>query len=180
MTNYLLQILTGITTGAILFLVASGLTLVFGSLRIVNFAHGSLYMIGGYLVTSLARTIGFGNGMFWISVTLAALGVAALGVVIEVLILRRIYGRSLLIQMMVTFALIGIIGGIAKAIWGSTALSIDPPPFLSGAVPILGQRFPTYSLFLILSGGLAAAVLGFMLYRTSLGRMIRAAVSDRE
>jgi branched-chain amino acid transport system permease protein len=180
MSTYVIQILTGIASGAILFLVASGLTLVFGALRIANFAHGSLYMIGAYLMLSIGDRVGFGNVTFWISLLLAGLAAALIGGVMEVVALRPIYGRANLTQLIVTFGLVLIVTGVVRGIYGPVPRGTQLPPALDGSVEILDRSFPLYQLFLI---GLAAAVALFLwviLYRTQLGRTIRAAVSDPE
>jgi branched-chain amino acid transport system permease protein len=180
MSTYVVQLLAGLGSAAVLFLVASGLTLIFGALRIVNFAHGSLYMVGAFVSVSLADAIGFGNLEFWIVLLLAALAVTILGVAMEVSVLRLIYGQTLLTQLLVTFAFVLIIGGMVRAIYGSQPRVTETPPFLQGSVGIMDRQFPVYQFFLM---GLAAAVaiaLWLMLYRTGLGRTVRAAVSDPE
>lgn len=177
-SEYLVQIIAGLGTGAILFLVASGLTLVFGALRIVNFAHGSLAMIGAYVTTTLAVEIGFGNSTFWLVFVLAALVVAAGGLVLEVLFFRPIYRRPLLTQLLVTFAFVLIIAGIVRKVWGPTGESVSVPPFLEGSVGVLGGRVPWYEFFFMAVAVAVGIVLWAILYRTGLGRMVRAAVSD--
>lgn len=180
MGPYIVQVLTGVAAGAVLFLVASGLTLVFGALRIINFAHGSLYMLGAFLMLSIGGKVGTGNVSFWSSLVLSALAVALLGAVLEILILRRIYARVELTQLVVTFGLVLVISGVTRQLYGARVYSTDGPPMLSGSVSIFGSNLAVYQLFLI---GLAPAValaLWALLYRTGLGRNIRAAVSDRE
>lgn len=178
MATYAVQILSGISSGAILFLVASGLSLVFGALRIANFAHGSLYMLGAFLMLTIGNRIGFSNVTFWISMLIAALAVAALGAAIEVLALRPIYGRPNLTQLIVTFGLVLMIGGIVRGIYGSTPRSTRTPPGLEGGVNILEHSYPIYQLFLIGLAALVAVALWALLYKTELGWTIRAAVSD--
>ncbi|WP_082496578.1 branched-chain amino acid ABC transporter permease [Aminobacter sp. DSM 101952] len=180
MNEFLLQLLSGISASAVLFLVASGFTLVFGALRIINFAHGSIYMLGAFLATSLSGFVGSGNVAFWISAILAGLSVAALGALIEIACLRRVYHRDVAIQLLVTFGLVMIIGGLVRGIWGSAPRQTAMPPLLDGGVPMLGTYFPTYSLFLIGVGSAAVIVLWLVMYQTSLGRLIRGAVDDRQ
>lgn len=178
--TYALQILSGLGSAAVLFLVASGLTLIFGALRIINFAHGSLYMIGAFLSITIADQIGLGNYTFWATLLIASLIVAAIGFGMEVSVFRRIYRRPVLTQLIVTFAFVLIIAGAVRAIYGSEAKITGTPPFLAGGVHVFGGQFPTYQLFLM---GLAVAVavaLWAILYRTDLGRTVRAAVSDPE
>lgn len=181
---YAIQVLSGLGSAAVLFLVASGLTLIFGALRVVNFAHGSLYMIGAYLSITLAGKIGLGNYTFFATLAVASVIVALLGLVGEVLVFRRIYQRTVLTQLIVTFAFVLIIGGAMRQIYGTEARLTGTPPFLAGGVHIFGgsgaPEFPVYQIFLI---GLALAValsLWAILYKTDLGRNVRAAVSDPE
>jgi branched-subunit amino acid ABC-type transport system permease component len=180
MSTYVVQLLSGLGSAAVLFLVASGLTLIFGALRIVNFAHGSLYMIGAFVSVTLADAIGFGNGMFWVVLLLAALVVAVVGVAMEVSVLRLVYGQPLLTQLLVTFAFVLIIGGTIRAIYGSQPRVTKTPPFLDGSVGIMDRQFPVYQFFLMALAAAVAIALWAMLYKTALGRMVRAAVSDPE
>ena len=181
---YGLQILAGLGSAAGLFLVASGLTLIFGALRVVNFAHGSLYMIGAYLAISFSSSIGFGNYTFFATVLVASLCVAALGLFGEVTVFRRIYQRPVLTQLIVTFAFVLIIGGAMRELYGTQAKLTGTPPFLTGGVHIFGGSsvpdFPVYQIFLIGLAAVVAVSLWAILYKTHLGRNIRAAVSDPE
>mgnify|MGYP000916883288 CR=1 FL=1 len=178
--EYLVQILTGLGSAAVLFLIASGLTLIFGALRIVNFAHGSLYMLGGYIAVSLAGTsIGYSNATFWIVIILAALAVAAGGAFLEVVFFRPIYRRPLLTQLLVTFSFVLIIQGIVRKFWGASGESTPVPGFLQGGVKIVAeQTLPKYQFFFMAIAVVVGFLLWAMLYKTGLGRMIRAAVSD--
>lgn len=178
--QYLVQIVAGLGSGAVLFLIASGLTLIFGALRVVNFAHGSLYMLGAYVAFEIGNAIGVGNGSFFAVLLLAGLAVAAMGVVVEVLLFRPIYRRPLLTQLLVTFALVFIIAGIVRKVWGAQGESTAAPPFLAGGVPVLDSQIPKYQFFFMGLALVVAVVLWAILYRTGLGRMIRAAVSDPE
>ena len=178
--TYVFQVLAGLGSGAVLFLIASGLTLIFGALRVVNFAHGALFMVGAYIAFSISNEIGFSNGTFWIVIILAGLAIAAVGIFMEVFFFRPIYKRPLLTQLLVTFAFVLMVQGVVRAVWGSEGESTNPPPFLGGGVKVLDEKIPTYQFFFI---GLAVAVgvgLWAILYKTGLGRMIRAAVSDPE
>ena len=182
LSEYFVQILSGMGDGAVLFLIASGLTLIFGALRVVNFAHGSLYLLGAYIATTLMPSIGFGNGTFWIVIILVGLIIAGVGVPLEVFFFRPIYGRPLLAQLLVTFAFVLIIAGIVRKVWGTSGESPDPPPFLRGGIRILEEapRVPKYQFFLMGLAVVVAIALWALLYKTGLGRMIRAAVSDPE
>jgi branched-subunit amino acid ABC-type transport system permease component len=178
LSQYVVQIVAGLGTGAVLFLIASGLTLVFGALRIINFAHGSLYMIGAYVTVTLASEFGFGNAIFWIVIFLAALVVAAGGLIMEVFFFRPIYRRPLLTQLLVTFSFVLIVNGIIREFYGAPTRSTDVPPFLEGSIGVLDGRVPKYQFFFMAVAVAVAVVLWALLYRTGLGRMVRAAVSD--
>ena len=182
MGTYVIQLLAGLSSAAILFLVASGLTLIFGALRIVQFAHGSVYMIGAFLTTTLAFQFGGGasSAGFWLTLLVAGLFVAALGAVTEATVFRRIYSQPFLTQFLVTFAFVLIIGGAVRATWGTTPRIVETPSFANGSIAILDRRFPVYLIFLMGFALLVAALLWWVLHGTKLGRMIRAAVSDSE
>lgn len=171
----LLQFLNGLASASSLFLVAAGLSLIFGVSRIVNFAHGSLYMLGMYLAVWLAEKVGF-----WASVPLAALAVAAAGFLVEILLLRRIYRAPELLQLLATFALVLVIKDFALWAWGPEDMLGPRAPGLAGAVGIAGRQFPQYDLFLIALGPAVFAFLHLVLTRTRFGLLIRAATQDRE
>ncbi|HEY6982966.1 branched-chain amino acid ABC transporter permease [Reyranella sp.] len=174
------QFLGGLTTAMFLFLIASGLSLVFGVMRVLNFAHGSFYMVGAYLAWQGVQLLAPMLHSFWLAALAAALGVALLGGLIERLLLRHIYGREELYQLLLTYALVLILGDAAKAIWGTQQLSVSRPPILDGAVEIFGTVLPVYNLFIMLAG-VAIAIGGWLiLARSSAGRMVRAAALDRE
>lgn len=179
--TYLTNLIGGLGSGSVLFLVASGLTLIFGALRVLNFAHGGLVLLGMYFTYELQNGIGWSNPLFWIVMLLAALLVGACGLGLEIGFFRPIYRRPLLTQLIVTFSFALIIAGaIRYQIGGGGTTTLGPPPFLRGFVEV-GSG--TVSYFKLASIGVAIAVgLGMwaMLYRTGLGRMIRAAVSDPE
>ena len=174
------QFLGGLTTAMFLFLIASGLSLVFGVMRVLNFAHGSFYMVGAYLAWQSVHWLAPMLHSFWLAALAAALGVALLGGIIERLLLRRIYGREELYQLLLTYALVLILGDAAKALWGTQQLSVSRPPALAGGIEMLGTTLPVYNLFIMLTG-VAIAVAGWLvLARSSAGRMVRAAALDRE
>jgi branched-chain amino acid transport system permease protein len=174
------QFLGGITTAMFLFLIASGLSLIFGVLRVLNFAHGSFYMIGAYLAWQMVHSIGPGPGAFWFAVLGAAGGVALLGVVIERLLLRHLYGREDLYQLLFTYALVLVLADAAKLLWGTQQLSVQRPGILDGALRLFGVIVPHYNLFIMVLGPAIALSVWLVLYRTHIGRMIRAAALDRE
>ena len=174
------QFLGGLTTAMFLFLIASGLSLVFGVMRVLNFAHGSFYMIGAYLAWQVVHWLTPALFGFWVAVLAASLGVALLGAIIERLLLRHLYGREELYQLLFTYALVLILGDAAKAAWGTQQLSVSRPPLLAGGLDIFGATLPTYNLLIMLIGP-AIAIAGWLaLARTTGGRMVRAAALDRE
>lgn len=179
--TYIAQIIGGLGSGSVLFLVASGLSLIFGALRVINFAHGGLFMLGIYFTYKLQDAIGWSNWSFWISMLLASLLVGLCGLVLEVFFFRPIYRRPLLTQLIVAFSFALIIAGfINLEVGGGGTTTKGSPPFLHGQVHF-GIQFVTY--FKLASIGIALGVavgLWALLYKTNLGRTIRAAVSDPE
>jgi branched-subunit amino acid ABC-type transport system permease component len=173
------QALNGLASASGLFFVGAGLSLIFGVTRIVNMAHGSLYMVGLYLAYTIATALGGGPG-YWIGVVGAALGVAALGAAIEIVLLRRIYHAPELFQLLATFALVLVISDATLWLWGPEDLLGPRAPQLRGAVQVLGRRFPSYDLLMIAIGPVVLLVLHLALTRTRFGRLVRAATEDRE
>jgi len=164
----------------VLFLIASGLSLIFGVTRVVNFAHGSFYMLAAYLTYTLATALPLGAGAFYAAVVLAALAVGLVGLAVEMLLLRRVYRAPELYQLLLTFALVLIIADTVRLVWGTENKTGPPAPGLEGAVLIAGQLFPSYDLVLIAAGPLVAAALWWLFHRTRWGVLIRAATQDRE
>jgi branched-chain amino acid transport system permease protein len=173
--SILIQFLNGLASASSLFLVAAGLSLIFGVTRIINFAHGSLYMLGMYVAVSLADKIGF-----WWSVPLAALAVAAFGALVEALLLRRLYTAPELLQLLATFALVLVVKDFSLWQWGPEDILGPRAPGLNEAVTIAGMQFPEYDLFLIAFGPLVLGALWLLLTRTRWGTLVRAATQDRE
>jgi branched-chain amino acid transport system permease protein len=178
--NLVLQALSGLASASSLFMVASGLTVIFGVSRVVNFAHGSLYMLGAYLAWTLVTTLPRGHLGFWGGVLGAALLVALIGLLVEVLLLRRIYRAPELFQLLATFGVVLIVQDLTLMTWGPQDLLGPRAPGLRGSVDILGQRFPTYELFLIGVGPLVLGLLWLLFHRTRWGTLVRAATQDRE
>ncbi|WP_353131967.1 ABC transporter permease [Limnohabitans sp.] len=197
--SFLVQALNGLASASSLFLVAAGLSLIFGVTRIVNFAHGSFFMLGVYVAYSLvshaapavssALSVVLGNFggqsasqtiAYFLLLLCASLVTGVLGAVVEVLVLRRIYKAPELFQLLATFALVLVIQDGTLWLWGAEDLLGPRAPGLSGAVDILGRRFPTYDLFLIAIGPMVLAVLWWTLQRTRFGVLVRAATQDRE
>jgi branched-chain amino acid transport system permease protein len=174
------QALSGLTAAMFLFIVASGLSLVFGVLRVLNFAHGSFYLVGAYLAWQVTQWIGTFTGSFWLAVLGAAAGVALLGGVIERFFLRRLYGKEDLYQLLLTYALVLILGDVAKLLWGTQQKAMPRPAGLTGSFEIFGAVVPHYNFFIILLGPAIALGCWLLLTRTGVGRMIRAAAYDRE
>jgi branched-chain amino acid transport system permease protein len=179
-STLLIQLLNGLADASALFLVASGLTLIFGVTRIVNFAHGSFYMLGIYVAYTLVARLGTSVAGFWTGVLLSGLVVGAIGALIEVVILRRIYRAPELFQLLATFALVLIFKDIVLLTWGAEELFGPRAPGFSGAVILLGQRFPTYDLVLIALGPIVLGSLWLLLKRSRWGTLVRAATQDRE
>jgi len=183
LSGFVVQGLNGLAGASSLFLVAAGLSLIFGVTRIVNFAHGSFFMLGIYLAYSLIEHLGRSWGLAWSIWPLllaAALATGVLGALVEMLILRRIYKAPELFQLLGTFALVLIIKDAALWIWGPEDLLGPRVPGLAGSVDILGRRFPTYELFLMVVGPVVLGLLWLLLTRTRYGTLIRAATQDRE
>ncbi|HET7198870.1 MAG TPA: ABC transporter permease [Burkholderiales bacterium] len=170
----LLQFLNGLAGASSLFLVAAGLSLIFGVTRIVNFAHGSLYMLGMYLAVWLAGRIGF-----WAAVPAATLAVGLGGALIEILLLRRIYRAPELLQLLATFALVLVVRDLALWAWGPVDVLGPRAPGFAGALAIAGSAFPQYELLLIALGPAVFALVHLLLARTRWGVLIRAASEDR-
>ncbi len=178
-SGLVVQLLNGLASASSLFLVAAGLSLIFGVMRIVNFAHGSFFMLGIYLaytlVERLAPTLGF-----WPALLLAPVATGLLGAVVEVALLRRIYRAPELFQLLATFALVLVIKDAALWAWGPEELFGPRAPGLEGAVSILGRQFPVYDLFLMAVGPVVLGLLWLLLHRTRWGTLVRAATQDRE
>jgi branched-chain amino acid transport system permease protein len=170
------QTLNGLQLGVMLFLMAAGLTLVFGIMNLVNLAHGSLYMVGAYLATYF-----FGlTGSFMAGVVLGLLGTLAVGIVVEVVALRTLYERDHLDQVLATFGLILFFNELVAILWGRNAIFSTIPEYLSGHVELFaGLRYPLYRFVIILIGFAVAGLLWFVVVRTRLGMLIRAGASNR-
>ncbi|EJO32232.1 ABC transporter permease [Achromobacter marplatensis] len=178
LSGLLSQLLNGLADASALFLVAAGLSLIFGVTRVVNFAHGSFYMLGIYLAWTFTTYFGDGAG-YWAGLLLAALATGLIGAAAEWLVLKRLYQAPELFQLLATFALVLIIGDAALAIWGPEDLFAARAPGLSGAVQILGRRYPQYDLLLIAAGPVVLGLLWLLLMRTRWGRLLRAAAENR-
>jgi branched-chain amino acid transport system permease protein len=173
----LVQGLNGVQLGVMLFLMAAGLTLVFGVMNLLNLAHGSMYMLGAYLAAFLQQR----TGSFLLAIALALPAMFLIGMIIEAVAMRRLYGRDHLDQVLVTFALILCFNELVRILWGPQALFMALPDGLSGHVTLLpGVIYPTYRLIIIGSGLLVALLLYLLIMKTRLGMLIRAGASHRE
>jgi branched-chain amino acid transport system permease protein len=174
------QALSGFTTAMFLFLIAAGLSLIFGVLRVLNFAHGSFYMLGAYLAYQVVHWASGAPGWFWGAALGAGGGIALFGGLVERLLLHHLYRREELYQLLFTYALVLILSDAAKVVWGTGQLSVSRPPALTGAVRLFGTYLPYYNLFILLLGPTIALAFWLVLQRTRVGRFIRAAALDRE
>ena len=171
-----IQFLNGLAISLLLFLLATGLSLIFGMMDVINLAHGSFFLLGTYIgLTIVAQT-----GSFWLALLVTPLLIGALGLLVERYLIRPLYQRSPLDQVLLTFGLAFVFMDIAKWIWGADVLGLAPPSFLDGSAPLLGGQFPKYRLFLIGISLVMAALLYYVNQRTSYGAVIRAGVADRE
>ena len=168
--------LNALSQAALLFFLGVGLTLIFGIMRIVNFAHGALYMLGAFVGYSAARL----TGSFWAALVLAPIAVGVVGMLFELGILRRLYRRDASAFLMVTFGLALVLGELIRLGWGPEALQVEPPRAFAGIVFIVGEPFPAYRLFLAGTGIAVAAALWQFLERTRLGLLIRATSQNAE
>lgn len=171
------QLLNGIQLGVMLFLMSAGLTLIFGVMGLINLAHGSLYMVGAFACAAVAAL----TGSFWLGLVASLACAAAAGAIVELLVIRRLYDRDHLDQVLATFALILIFSEGTRWLFGSFPLYLDIPPLLQGAVALPGDAtYPVYRLAIIAVGALVALGLYLLIGKTRLGMRIRAGESDRE
>jgi branched-subunit amino acid ABC-type transport system permease component len=173
----LFQGLIGLTEAMYLWLVAAGLSLIFGVLRVLNFAHGALYMIGAYLTYAVFRMSG---GNFWLGLLLGPVIVALVGWAMEVFFLRRVYRADVAFQLLLTFAFVLIFDDLVKLVFGPVYQSPPTPRSLSGAVSVFGSPLPMYHLFILAAGCAVALGLWLFLEKTRWGLLVRATAADRE
>ena len=170
------QLLNGLQFGVTLFLMAAGLTLVLGIMNVVNLAHGSLYMVGAYLTLAAAQW----TGSYLAGVALGIAGTLVVGMLVEVVVLRTLYDRDHLDQVLATFGLILFFNELIAIVWGRAALFASPPSWLSGHIDLFtGSRYPAYRAAIILVGLVTALILWYVVTRTRLGMLIRAGASNR-
>jgi branched-chain amino acid transport system permease protein len=173
---YVAQALHGLVYGMLLFLVASGLNLVLGMMGVLNIAHASFYMLGAYFAYSLTAYL----KSFWLSLLISPLLVGGIGLLLERLLIRQTYKSGHDLQLLLTFGLFFIINEITRIIWGSGLLTVETPPILSGSIPFMGRIYPVYRLFIIGFTALIVVCMIFVLTKTRVGIIIRAAVKDAE
>src|SRR3954452_4124912 len=170
------QLLNGLQFGVTLFLMAAGLTLVLGIMNVVNLAHGSLYMIGAYLALAAAQW----TGSYVLGVVLGLTGTLVVGMIVEVVVLRALYERDHLDQVLATFGLILFFNELVAILWGRAALFASPPSWLAGHIDLFtGSRYPAYRAAIIVVGLLVAVLLWYVVTRTRLGMLIRAGATNR-
>ncbi len=178
--TFLMQLLSGLSGGMLIYLIAVGLSLIFGTLRVLNLAHGALYMLGAYLCVWLTSSLQQIPGMFWIAVIVGPLIVALFGGLMEVVLLRRIYGWHFMYEFILTFALILVVSDLTKILWGGGFHSVKYPYPLAGTVKVAGGTFPLYNLFLAVMGLCVFFGLRGLLHYTRLGKVIRGVTFNRE
>jgi len=175
LTLFVIQSLNGLQLGVLLFLMAAGLTLVFGIMNFVNLAHGSMYMMGAFFAASLYQY----TGSFLMAALLLAPAMLALGLAVEWVALRKLYQRDHLDQVLATFGLILFFNELARILWGPSPYYMEVPEFLSGAVDLFGIRYPAYRLLIIAAGLLVALGCYVLIHRSRIGMLIRAGATNR-
>jgi len=171
-----IQALHGLVYGMLLFLVASGLTLVFGMMDVLNIAHAAFYMLGAYLGSSILMA----TGNFWLALVLAPVAVGLLGALVERFFLRKVHIHGHAFELLITFGVFFVIGEVVKWVWGNYPRPMDVPAFLAGSAHFMGMTYPVYRFFILIISGLVLLCLGYVFMRTRLGIAIRAAVSDAQ
>ena len=179
MSFYFVQFVTGLASACSLFLVASGLSIIFGVTRVVNFAHGGFYMLGAYIGYTLTDRFSGAFG-FWGAIVLAALCVAAIGTLIEMSLLRRVYEAPVLFQLLATFGVTLVVEDLVLLTWGPSELLGPRAPGFKGAIDLFGHPFPAYDLLLIALAPTVLAFIWLIFHRTTWGVLVRAATQDRE
>ena len=173
----LVQALNGLQLGILLFLVAAGLTLVFGVMDFINLAHGVQYMLGAYLGAALAAA----TGSFWWGLVLALPAALAAGLVLEVLVFRHLYARDHLAQVLATFGVILFLNEGVKVVWGAAPMQVAIPPLLDGGIEIMpGLQYPIYRVAVLVAGLATGAALWWLVERTRIGMLVRAGATNRE
>jgi branched-chain amino acid transport system permease protein len=176
MTLFVVQALNGVQLGLLLFLIAAGLTLVFGVMDFINLAHGVQYMLGAYLAVTFARL----TGSFWLGVPLAVIAAGAVGLALEAAVFRHLYARDHLAQVLGTFGVILFLNEAVRTLWGAAPLALAMPDLLSGSLPLMpGLRYPVYRVALIVVALGVAGLLGLGVRYSRMGMLVRAGASNR-
>jgi branched-subunit amino acid ABC-type transport system permease component len=175
----LIQFISGLSRAMVLFLMASGLTIVFGVMRVINFAHGAFYMLGAYLAFTMTSLLTPSIG-FWAALLVAPTVVSLLGAAVEFILLRRIYDKEHLLQILLTYSLIFVFNDAVKLLWGGDMRIVTLPEILKGFVTIFGHRFPVYYFFIIAVGIGVCTLLWLLLNRTRFGMLVRASAEYRD
>jgi branched-chain amino acid transport system permease protein len=171
-----IQILHGLVYGMVLFLLASGFTLIFGMMDVLNFSHGAFYMLGAYFSFSVLLW----TGQFWLSLIIAPLGVGLFGMFVERVFLRKVHAYGHVPELLLTFGIAYILEDVVKILWGTEPLKVKIPDILSGSLSILGEQYPIYRLFILIISLLVFTFLFLILYKTRVGIIVRAAVAKKE
>ncbi len=174
--TFIIQLTNGLVFSLLLFLMAAGLSLIFGLMEVVNLAHGTYYLLGGYVGLTIVSWL----GNFWLALLIAPISVGALGLLLEITLLRRLYRRGHLDQVLFTFGVALIGADLMRWAWGAYVLTISAPPLLAGQVDVMGIAFPVYRLTMIALGLLIAGLLWVVIERTRIGAIVRAGVSDAQ
>jgi branched-chain amino acid transport system permease protein len=175
-----MQLLNGVVVGAIYVLMTIGLTIVFGMLNVINFAHGAVYALGAYFAYTVAVMVGNWTGSFWLAILLAPVGVAFVGAVMEVLLLRKVYDAVHEYQILLTFGLALVIQELIIMIWGPIGKSVPMPALLAGVIDLGVFAFPIYRIFLLVFIALVCFGVWLFIERTNYGAIIRAGIDNRD
>jgi branched-chain amino acid transport system permease protein len=169
--------LHGLAYAGLLFLVSAGLTLVFGMMNVLNFAHAAMYMLGAYFSYSIMLRM---SGQIWVSLIVCPIALFIIGALIERFLLRKVHANGHVAELLLTFGLAYIITELVKWYWGNYPLAVNVSGFLNGTVQMMGITYPVYRIFIFLCAIFVGLVMAFILYKTRLGIILRAAVNDSE
>lgn len=176
MSTLLIYALHGLVYGMLLFLVASGLTLVFGMMDVLNIAHAAFYMLGAYF----GYTVVLATGNFWLALIAAPIAVGLLGALVERYFLKKVHIHGHAFELLITFGIFFVIGEVVKWVWGNFPRPMDVPSALAGSIKFIGLTYPFYRFFILFFALLVLAILAYVFFKTRLGMTIRAAVSDTQ
>jgi branched-chain amino acid transport system permease protein len=179
-SEFLMQFMSGLTTAMIYFLIAAGLTLILGVLKIMNFAQGGIYMLGAYMSYTFIKLFGGTNYGFWLTLLIAPVLVAAFFCVVEVFLMRRFYEKPAIYILLMTYGVLIVTYDLARMTWGWIIMTAPMPPMFQRPIEIFGFYFPLYNVFLIFMGLFIFTFIWFIINRTNWGKTMRAAADDRE